>query len=57
MPRYVILGYDGNETGNSSDDDEPEMTVHQRAAEQEDDESLLIEGSDGRKWTWEQFQS
>lgn len=58
MPGSVILNYDGNETGNSSDDDdEPEVTIHQQETEQGDDESFLIEGSDERKWTWEQFQS
>jgi hypothetical protein len=58
LPGYVILNYDGNETGKSpNDDDEPEVAAHQREAEEEDDESFLIEGSDGRKWTWEQFQS
>lgn len=58
MPGYVILNYDGNETGHSSDDDDgPEVTVHQRETDQEDDEGFLIEGLDGRKWTWEQFQS
>jgi hypothetical protein len=58
MPGYVILNYEGNETGESpDDDDEPEMTEHQREPEQEDDDNSLIEGPDGRKWTWEQFQS
>lgn len=58
MPGCVILDYQDNETGEPfEDDDEPQMTEHPRGAEQGDDDSSLIEGSDGRKWTWEQFQS
>jgi hypothetical protein len=58
MPGCVTLNYQGNDTGESSeDDDESEMTEHQREEEQGDDDSPLIEGPDGRKWTWEQFQS
>ena len=58
MPGHVILNYEGNETGEPlDDDDEPEMTEHQREPEQEDDDNSLIEGPDGREWTWEQFQS
>jgi hypothetical protein len=59
MPGCVILNYQDNETGEpSEDDDEQEMAEHQHGAEQQaDDDSSLIEGPDGRKWTWEQFQS
>ncbi len=58
MPGYVILNYEGNETGEPpGDDNEPEMTEHQREPGQEDDNNSLIEGPDGREWSWEQFQS
>lgn len=58
MPGYVVLNYEDNETGESSeDDDELEITEHQRESEHGDNENSLIEGPDGRKWTWEQFQS
>jgi hypothetical protein len=68
MRGYVILNYEDNETGEPPEgDDEVEITEHQREGEQGDDDgsligqggndNSLIEGPDGRKWTWEQFQS
>ena len=58
MPGYVVLNYEGNDTGElSDDDDEPEMTEDQLEPEQENDDNPLIKGPDGREWTWEQFQS
>jgi hypothetical protein len=57
-PGYVILNYEGNETGKPSDDDgEPDMADDELEAEQEEGDSLPIEGPDGREWTWEQLQS
>jgi hypothetical protein len=64
-PGYVILNYEGNETGElssdngeiESDDDEDIVTAEDNRETHQSSDPSLIQGPDGREWTWQQIES
>ena len=56
-PGFVVLDYEGNETGELPDDDDDLVVAETQKEPELEDSNSLIEGPDGRKWTWEQFEA